>query len=140
MSFFDDDTVRGLLLQAWQQSWPGTVAAHEEGGFVLLNADGSLSVERWPRGAQNEIFVPPHFGGKRGELPVVATFHTHPNPGAEFQQEPSLTDIRAVRSDPDLSHPEYEGEFVIASASIYRIRKNGDVDIIGETNAVLKIS
>lgn len=70
----------------------------------------------------------------------MATFHTHPNPGSDFQQEPSLTDIRAVRNDPDLRHPEYEGEYVIASEWIYRIEKNGDVAPVGHTNAVLKIS
>jgi hypothetical protein len=138
VSVLDDVTVRGLLLQAWQESHPGTTAAHEEGGFVLRNVDGSLGVERWPRGAQNEILVPPHPAGKRGNLTIVATYHTHPNPGPDFQQEPSLTDIRAVRDDPDLIHPDYEGEYVIASEWIYRIRKNGQVDAVGETEATLK--
>ena len=140
MSVLDDDAIRGLFLQTWQESQPGTAAAHEEGGFVLQNADGSLSVERWPRGAQNQILVPPHPGGKRGDRSIVATFHTHPNPGADFQQEPSLTDIRAVRDDPDLSHPAYEGEYVVASELIYRIRKNGQVEAVGETKATLKIT
>jgi hypothetical protein len=106
---------------------------HEEGGFLLRNADGMLSVERWPRGTQNEISVPPHPGGKCGDLLIAATFHTHPNPGDDFQQEPSLADIRAVRYDPDLGHPEYEGEFVIASERIYLIRRSGDVEIVGDT-------
>jgi hypothetical protein len=136
---FDDDSVRAFLLHAWLESQPGTTAAHEEGGFVLRNSDGSLTVERWPGGAQNEIFVPPHPGGKRGDLLIVATFHTHPNPGADYQQEPSLTDIRAVRGDPHLSNPDYEGEYVIAPESIYRIRKNGDVDVVGKTDDLLKI-
>jgi proteasome lid subunit RPN8/RPN11 len=82
--------------------------------------------------------VPRHPGGKRNNLSIVATFHTHPNPGPEFQQEPSLTDIRAVRDDPDLSPPDYEGEYVIASEWIYRIHKNGRVESVGETKAVLK--
>jgi len=129
--------VRGLVLQAWLDSQPGTGNAHEEGGFVLRSADGSLSVERWPRGAQNEIFVPQHPSGNRAGLPIVATFHTHPNPGPDFQQEPSLTDIRAVRNDPDLSHPDYEGEYVIATESIYRIERNGRTSTVGDTSIVL---
>ena len=140
MSVLDDETIGGLFLQAWRDSQPGTVAAHEEGGFVLRNTDGSLSLERWPQGAQNEILVPPHPGGKRSDLPIIATFHTHPNPGPDFQQEPSLTDIRAVRDDPDLSHLDSEGEYVIASEWIYRIRTNGRVESVGETKAVLKIN
>src|SRR5262245_21479728 len=104
---FDDNAIRELLRQAWQESDAGTERAHEEGGFVLRDEDGKLSVDRWPKGAQNEIVVPPHAGGRRLGRLILATFHTHPNPGADFQQEPSLTDIRAVCGDPDLGHPEF---------------------------------
>jgi hypothetical protein len=140
VAVLDDNTVRGLLLQSWQESQPGTAAAHEEGGFVLRNIDGSLGIERWPRGAQNQIVVPPHPGGKRGGLSIIATFHTHPNAGSEYQQEPSLTDIRAVRDDPDLAHPEYEGEYVIASGWIYRVNRTGQVEAVEETKAAFKIN
>lgn len=140
MIVLDDERVRELFLQAWQDAQPGTASAHEEGGFVLRDADGSLTVERWPRGMQNEIVVPPHPDGRRGHWLIVATFHTHPNPGADFQQEPSLTDIRAVRDDPDLAHPDYEGEYVISLEWIYRIRKNGQVELIAPTKTALKIT
>lgn len=125
------------MLHAWRDSEPGTDAAHEEGGFILRNADGSLIVERWPQGVQNQILVPLHSAGMRGGLPIIATFHTHPNPGPGFQQEPSLTDIRAVRDDPDLSHADYEGEYVIANQWIYRIQKNGRVESVMEIKAGL---
>jgi hypothetical protein len=137
VSVLDDDGIVDLFRQAWEESQPGTDSAHEEGGFVLRNPDGSLRVERWPRGAQNQILVPPHPGGKRGDLPIVATFHTHPNPGPEFQQEPSITDIRAVRDDVDLSHPDFEGEYVVATESIYRIDRNGRVELFGRTSMIL---
>ncbi len=71
---------------------------------------------------------------------IVATFHTHPNPEPEFQQEPSLTDIRAVRDDADLNHPAYEGEYVIGLEWIYRVRKNGQVETIAQTKAALGIT
>jgi hypothetical protein len=137
LSIFDHGIIRQQMLQAWTESQPGTPEAHEEGGFVLQDTSGLLSVERWPRGAQNEIFVPPHPIGKRGESLIVATFHTHPNIGPEFQQEPSLTDIRAVQFDPNLSHFEYEGEYVIADQLIYRIEKNGRVTSCGERGTIL---
>ena len=70
----------------------------------------------------------------------MATFHTHPNPGSEFQQEPSATDIRAVRDDPDLSHLGYEGEYVIALEWIYLIHRNGLVKMVAETKTLLKIT
>ena len=69
----------------------------------------------------------------------MATFHMHPNPGDNYQQEPSLTDIRAVRDDPDLSQSDYEGEYVIATESIYSISKTGDVVVVGNTNELLKV-
>lgn len=139
MSVLNDDSIRELFRLAWSESQAGKDDAHEEGGFVLCNVDGSLAVERWPRGAQNEIFVPPHPNGKRGDLTILATFHTHPNPGLDYQQEPSLTDIRAVRDDPHLSHSEYEGEYVIAAESIYRIERDGRVESIGKTHSLLHL-
>lgn len=139
MSILNDQLIREQLRQAWLDSQPGTDVAHEEGGFVLRGDDGALIVERWPRGAQNEILVPPHSGGKRGTMSIVATFHTHPNVGPDFQQEPSLTDIRAVRDNPDLSDPNYEGEYVISSEWIYCIQRNGDVNVEQETSAALSL-
>jgi len=98
-----------------------------------------LIVERWPRGTKNAITVPPYANGLRGDSPIIATFHTHPNPSSDFQQEPSLTDVRAVRDDPNLHHSEYEGEFVIASELIYRVTMEGEVEIVGSTRDLLGI-
>jgi hypothetical protein len=72
-------------------------------------------------------------------LAIVATFHSHPNPGLEFLQEPSLTDIRAVRDDPHLKHAEYEGEYVIGAEAVHVILKNGEVELVGKTKEVLNI-
>jgi hypothetical protein len=116
---------------------PAHKDAHEEGGFILRASDGTFLVQRWPRGVQNEIVVPLHPQGCSAGLPIVATFHTHPNPAPKYQQEPSLTDVRAVHDDPDLGGPEYEGEYVISEESIYRILKSGDVEEIGKTATAL---
>jgi hypothetical protein len=132
--------VRCLLLQAWQDSRPATDEAHEEGGFILRNADGSLAVVRWPRGLRNQIVVPPHPGGVSEGRVIVATFHTHPNTGPDYQQEPSLTDRRAVSEDPDLRHPEYEGEYVISVATVYRVHLDGSVEVVGGSREVLGVS
>jgi hypothetical protein len=69
----------------------------------------------------------------------VATFHTHPNTGSDYQQEPSLTDIRAVRDDPELGGPEYEGEYVVSEARRYLILRDGTVQDLGETRVLLDI-
>jgi hypothetical protein len=139
VSVLDDETVCEFLRQAWEESAPGTSLAHEEGGFILRKVDGSLTVQRWSRGSRNEILVPTHPRGLYGGLVIEATFHTHPNTGAEFRQEPSLTDIRAVRDDQDLRHQAYEGELVISSDLIYRILPDGSVEEIGPTQQLLRI-
>ncbi len=140
MSCLDNLAIREQLRRAWEESRPGTSDAHEEGGFILRNADGSLTVERWSVGLQDQITVPAHVGGIRGNRSIIATFHTHPNPGEDFQQEPSLTDIRAVGNDVDLHHSEFEGEYVFASELTYRILQNGRVEVLGNTKELLGLS
>jgi hypothetical protein len=137
MSILANDGVKAELRRAWQESEPGTARAHEEGGFVLRQTDGSFSVERWPRGAQDEIELPQHPGGHRDSAVIVATFHTHPNTGPDFLQEPGPTDIRGVTEDPDLRHEEYEGEYVISRNTLYLIRPDGSVEALGDTNRLL---
>lgn len=139
MSILDDEGIRHQLRQAWEESHPGTADAREQGGFVLRGEDGSLSIERWGQGLQNQIEVPPHPAGKRGNRAIVATFHAHPNPGPDYQQEPSPTDIQAVRDDPDLGNPEFEGEYVIAAGAVYRIHRDGKVENLGATAELLKL-
>jgi len=119
--------VLAALKQAWNDSDPGITGGHEEGGFILQDLAGNLTVLRWPKGAQNSIIVPPHPGCKIGESLIVATFHTHPNTGSDHLQEPSETDKRAIRDDSDLKGDFYEGELVISQEKIYLIAATGEV-------------
>jgi hypothetical protein len=102
-----------------------------------LNKKGNLNVVRWAQGVKNNIVLPPHLNCKFDELDIVATFHTHPNVGSDFLQEPSETDKRAVRDDPDLKGEFYEGEFVISQDRIYLISPNGQVSEVADTWEVL---
>ncbi len=70
-------------------------------------------------------------------LEIVASFHTHPNTGSDYLQEPSETDKRAVRDDPDLKGEDYVGEFVISQAVIYLVSPAGQVREMDDTDAVL---
>src|SRR6267142_883499 len=97
-----DPLVRKALARAWLDSKPGLSGGHEEGGFIVLNQTDNLEVKRWPTGEGNRIRVPDHPGCAVGATPIVASFHTHPNTGPEYLQEPSETDKRGVREDPDL--------------------------------------
>jgi hypothetical protein len=129
----NDPGVCGSLSRARQDSQPGVSGGHEEGGFVIRNVTGELSVARWPKGDGNTIILPPHHDCKIGEDEIVASFHTHPNTGSDFMQEPSETDKRAVRDDPDLKGDNYIGEFVISQDTIYLITPNGETREIIDT-------
>ena len=126
------------LKLAWQDSKPNVSGGHEEGGFIVVDDFGILSAVRWGRGTQNEIVLPPHEDCSMSGKTIVASFHTHPNTGADFQQEPSLNDIRAVRDDPDLKGEFYLGEFVISQENIYLIEPSGQVGVIGQTGEILQ--
>jgi hypothetical protein len=132
-AILNDPAVLAALKQAWQDSHPGVTGGHEEGGFILRDASGKLSAVRWPKGAQDTIILPPHLNCKMGENDIVATFHTHPNIGSDYLQEPGETDKRAVRDDPDLKGTAYVGEFVISQATIYIIMPNGQVREMEDT-------
>jgi hypothetical protein len=123
----NESAVRAALAEAWQESKPGLTGGHEEGGFVVLEGDGRLAVRRWPMGEGYRITVPSHAGCVVDGLAVVATFHTHPNTGSDFLQEPSETDRRGVRDDANLKGPNYIGEFVIANEMIYLVTPSGAV-------------
>ena len=77
LDILSDSLVRAALLQAWADSQPSSIGGHEEGGFILIEQSGKLSVERWPSGHGNSIAVPEHRGCAIKGLPIVATFHTH---------------------------------------------------------------
>src|SRR2546421_12315504 len=86
-----------IVQQALGQAWTDSLRAdptqrHEEGGWIFLDTTtGVLAVRRAPAGAQAtlDLGTPPIVPGSV----VVATFHTHSNPGAEgWETGPSAAD------------------------------------------------
>jgi len=138
-SILGNPIIRDALRQAWQDSHPGLTGGHEEGGFILRDSAGVLSVERWPGGQQNAIVVPLHPYCRINDQDIMATFHTHPNSGNDYLQEPGETDKRAVRDDPYLKGEFYEGEFVISAKTIYLIKPTGQVSEVAKTEDHLAI-
>lgn len=130
VTLWQDAVVRTAVEQAWKDSKPGVAGGHEEGGFILADSAGNLSVVRWPSGTQKKIELPNHANCKIGGREIVATSHTHPNTGSDFLQEPSETDKCSVRDDPDLKGALYEGEWVISEHRIYLIAPNGQVGAV----------
>jgi len=136
-TILNDPSVRTALGQAWLDSQPGITGGHEEGGFILQGETGKITVARWPAGAQDAIQMPPHHDCQVGNDDIVATFHTHPNTGPDYLQEPSQTDQRAVRDDLDLKGEKYVGELVISAEIIYLVTPSGQTREVGATNDIL---
>jgi hypothetical protein len=133
----DSPLIRSALKQAWQDSKPGIIGGHEEGGFIVRDSAGNIEVVRWLKGAQDNIFLPHHAGCRIDSTEIVATFHTHPNTGPDYLQAPSETDTRAVRDDPDLKGDQYIGELVISRQTIYLITPQGHVRDLAEAESIL---
>jgi hypothetical protein len=123
--------------RAWRESQADDpMHRHEEGGYIVLNADSSHGIERWTRGGQSQI-MPPALDANNcynGKV-VVAAFHTHPNPardetGQEWEQGPSESDRgwhgrRKLRG------------FVIGWMLVYEIGVNAAISVIGKRDEVL---
>ncbi len=139
LEIIENEIILREFKTAWNDSIPSTSDGHEEGGFIVNNEFENLSVVRWEKGVQNEIVLPPHLHCFADGKEIVASFHKHPNIGRDFQQEPSLTDIRAVLDDPDLKGENYTGEFVVSKHAIYLINPFGEVVEIGEREVFLRI-
>ncbi len=135
---FENESIVVELKKAWIDSEPNISGGHEEGGFIVADDAGDLAVVRWEKGSQNEIVLPPHKNCFVNGKGIVISFHTHPNTGKDFQQEPSLTDIRAVSDDFDLKGEFYLGEIVISEQNIYLIEPAGDYHVIGATMVILE--
>ena len=132
-----DRSVVAALRQAWEDSNPGLTGGHEEGGFIALSPPGDLEVIRWASGGGNSIVLPSHAGCQFEGRAIVASFHTHPNTGPNYQQAPSETDKRAVRDDPDLKGELYQGELVVTEHTVYLTSPQGQVAELGETPVIL---
>ena len=137
-NILENESILVELKKAWIDSEPDISGGHEEGGFIVADDVGILAVVRWEKGLQNEIALPPHKNCVVDGRDIIVSFHTHPNTGKDFQQEPSLTDIRAVSDDFDLKGEFYLGEFVISEQNIYMIEPAGDYHVIGPTKALFE--
>jgi proteasome lid subunit RPN8/RPN11 len=137
IAILDELVVYNALTEAWKESQPGLTGGHEEGGFILRDEAGKMSVIRWPRGETDYIFMPPHADCRITDKEIIGTFHTHPNTGLDYLQEPGEADRRAVRDDPDLKGVGYVGELVISQQAIYLITPSGEISEVATTRDIL---
>lgn len=134
-----DANVRAVMRQAWTDSQAASAAnRHEEGGYIVRRADGSLGVARWPRGAGASITPPARSAdGRFNGEEVLGEFHTHPNPpvdesGQAWVQGPHPGDTNAIAAE------GYPGDsYIISRDSVYRVRNDGTSTRVGGRRALL---
>jgi YD repeat-containing protein len=96
----NNPAVKDAMGAAWaDSSADNATTRHEEGGWIYEDADGNLTVQRWPAGNRSSIDAPPPTPPPGGH--VVGEFHTHPNwhppdgkdeAGKEWKKGPSDED------------------------------------------------
>lgn len=140
----DSAAVKQAMRAAWNDSQASDKnKRHEEGGYIVKNADGSYGVERWPTGGQKSISPPSRAAdGKYNGKEVVGEFHTHPNPdvdedGKHWREAPSNGpggDLEGIKAE------KYPGKsYVIGHNNVYAVDNDGtDKGSIGKRDDVLK--
>ncbi len=124
--------------QAYEESDVGGSQPIEQGGFLLCDSDsGEVVVKRLPSSERDSLGYPLCSDGKYQGQEIVGSFHTHPNTGQEWRQEPSPQDIRLSKDFPETMGPH---QFVISRDTIYHIDNNGIVIAIGRTANVLNLA
>ena len=132
----EDVNVAAAMRRVYRESDVGGDFAVEQGGFIVAGDGGAFSVERVAHGRPSSLGYPlcpdGSFNGRR----IVGTFHTHPNTGDEWMQEPGRQDIRL-----STEYPETMGahQFVISFERIYVINNDGAVSDAGATRQLLNL-
>jgi len=136
------DALRQAFQLAWERSQPTVpTARHEEGGYIVVEADGLLGVRWWQPGKSASIVPPPRArDGSFAKRRVVGEFHTHPFPrqdetGKIWELAPSEVNIYGVQNE------KYSGaSYVIGWEHLWQIEPDGRVLCIGLRSKLLAAS
>jgi len=123
----DDPAIKKGMREAWTASQASDPAKrHEEGGYIVENKDGTLGVEKWPRGKGASITPPSRdASGQYNGKKVLGEFHTHPNPpvdetGKKWNQGGHRGDWDGIAGE------NYSGDsYIISDKNIYTVDKSG---------------
>jgi len=129
-----DPNVQEGMRQAWEDSDDGGPNDHEEGGYIVRNPDGSLEVVRVPTGDEDSLSFDIHPSGTIGDQEIVGSFHTHPNTGTTYDDEPSQEDMDASTNHPETMGPH---QFVLSPNDVYHIDNSGNVSTEGSLGDVI---
>lgn len=116
LTILRDADVLAELRRAYYDSRVGGDNPIEQGGFILRDSTtGKFEVARLPAGGRDSLVYPLCPDGLYEGRQIVGTFHTHPNVGSEWQQDPSPQDIRLSQDHPETMGPH---QFVISRETI----------------------
>src|SRR2546426_4835347 len=87
-----DRKIRAALKKAAEDSNIGGEFPIEQGGFIVRDSEGKLSMAGWSHGRSNEIQPPLCHDGKDEDKRIVRRFQTHPNVGPGGREAPSQAD------------------------------------------------
>ncbi len=132
-----EPTVFAGMRQAFDESDVGGSRPAEQGGFLVRDPQsGMMRAARLPASGRDSLAYPLCADGRYQGQDIVGSFHTHPNLGPEWRQEPSPQDIRLSKD-----YPETMGlhQFVISRETIYHIDNDGLVAALGRTAELLNL-
>ncbi len=104
-----DSNIRTEVMRAWQESMDGQKMVHEQGGWIVKDEQGRLSVQRWPIGSPGSIAPTPQPSNAMGH------FHTHP-----YAADETLIHLPSPR-DIDFTERHHIPGFIVDRQSILRI-------------------
>ena len=132
-----DPKVLAGMRQAFEESDVGGSVPREQGGFLVRDPPtGAFAVARLPASERDSLAYPLCADGVFQGQEIVGSFHTHPNTGQEWRQEPSPQDIRLSKEYPETMGPQ---QFVISRETTYHIDNDGLVSVWGRTAELLKL-
>ena len=125
------------IRRAFVESDVGGWRPREQGGFLIRDAHTRfITVIRLPASAHDSLRFPLCANGLFEDNLIVGSFHTHPNTGSEWRQEPSPQDILLSKEYPETMGPH---QFIVSREIFYHVNNDGLVTEIGRTAEVLKL-
>ena len=115
-----DPNVLAGMRRAYDDSDVGGPQPMEQGGFLVRDPlTGIVAVIRLASSGRDSLCYLLCPKGLSQDQEIVGSFHTYPNTGPEWLQEPSPQDIRFSKDYPETLGPH---QFVISRETIYHIR------------------
>ena len=88
-SILENPTIQNEFEKAWLDSYKNGRVFREQGGWIVRDPSGNLSVQRWNEWEPDNFTIKPSACKPEG---AIGEFHTHPYVGSDFPHTPSTPD------------------------------------------------